>query len=128
MLSNESVRNIASNYSDSLLTLACIFFLGIGTMVGYFHPTPKYGLKPYPKFIKVLISVGMGSLAFLYYLETNQQITPAVCIYVAGVSFVGPAIIHLIHAAAIKGTSLNTGVTDEDLDRINRSFQDEDPK
>lgn len=126
MLSNDHVRSLATNYSDSLLIVACVFFLCVGTLVGYFYPTPKYGLKPYPKFLKIVISVALGTLAFMYYLEDNKQITPAVCIYVAGVSFVAPAIIHLIHAAVIKGVGLKLNVTEDDLSRINRSFRDED--
>lgn len=126
VLSNDNVRNVASNYSDTILVLACFLFLFAGTFVGYFYPTPKYGLKPYPKYVKVFISIIGGMLAFFYYLEDNQNITPAVCIYVAGVSFVAPAIIHLIHAFAIKFTGNNLNITDEDLDRINRSFKDEE--
>lgn len=126
MLDNDSMRHFASNYSDSMLIAACIFFLFSGTLVGYFYPTPKYGLKPYPKPIKILISITFGLLAFVYYLEGNSAITPAVCVYVAGVSFVAPAIIHLIHAAAIKFTGLKLLINDEDLDRINKSFKDED--
>ena len=124
--SNDNVRHVATNYSDSLIIIACIFFLFAGSLVGYFYPTPRYGLKPYPKFVKVVISMTFGLLAFLYYLDGNKGITPAVCVYVAGVSFVAPAIIHLIHAAAIKFTGLKLGVTDDDLERINRQFRDEE--
>lgn len=126
VLHNDNMRAWAAGYSDSLLIIACIFFLFAGTLVGYFYPTPRYGLKPYPKSIKIVISITFGLLAFVYYLEDNQTITPAVCVYVAGVSFVAPAIIHLIHAAAIKFTGLKFLITEEDLDRINKSFKDKE--
>jgi len=122
ILSNESLSNFAATYSYSVVILSSLVFLIIGSTVGYFYPTPQYGLKPYPKWVKVLISVGGGLLAFVYYLEVKNTITPAVIWWVAGVSFVFPAIIHLIHAAAIKITGLKLLITDKDLKRINKSF------
>jgi hypothetical protein len=122
VLSNESLSNFATTYSYSVVILGSLIFLIIGSTVGYFYPTPQYGLKPYPKWVKVLISVGGGLLAFVYYLEVKNTITPAVIWWVAGVSFVFPAIIHLIHAAAIKATGLKLMITDKDLKRIIKSF------
>lgn len=121
-LSNDAIRLFMTSYSYSVLIVTCIFFLIIGSVVGYFYPTPKYGVKPYPKWVKVLISMSGGMLAFVYYIHSQKDITPAVIIWVAGVSFVAPAIIHLVHAAAIKFTGLKFLVTDEDLKRIIKSF------
>lgn len=97
-------------------------FLGRGFSRRLFLPNAKYGVKPYPKWVKVLISVAGGSLAFVYYIESQRDITPAVIIWVGGVSFVFPAIIHLVHAAAIKFTGMKLLVSNEDLKRIVKSF------
>lgn len=121
-LSNESLRQFAVTYSYSVVIFSCLIFLIVGTTVGYFYPTPKYGIKPYPKWVKVLISVAGGGIAFIYYIESNQDITPAVIIWVGGVSFVFPAIIHLIHAAAIKFTGTKLLVSNKDLKQIIKSF------
>lgn len=121
-LSNDAIRYFIENYSYSVVIVACVFFLIIGSVVGYFYPAPKYGVKPYPKWLKILISMGGGMLAFIHYIHSQKDITPAVIIWVAGVSFVAPAIIHLIHAAAIKFTGMKLLVSDEDLKRINKSF------
>ena len=104
---------------------AILNFLIVGSTVGYFYPTPQYGLKPYPKWVKVLISVGGGLLAFVYYIESQKTISAAVIIWVAGVSFVSPAIIHLVHAAAIKFTGLKLLISDEDLKKIRKTFSRE---
>ncbi len=122
VLSNESIRHFAAHYSYSVVIVGCMIFLVVGSVVGYFYPTPKYGVKPYPKWVKVLISVAGGSLAFVYYIESQRDITPAVIIWVGGVSFVFPAIIHLVHAAAIKFTGMKLLVSNEDLKRIVKSF------
>jgi hypothetical protein len=126
VLSNEYLRNFAMTYSYLILIVGSIVFLVIGSVVGYFYPTPKYGVKPFPKWVKLLISITGGCLAFIYYLETKGDIKPIVIAWVACVSFVSPAIAHLIHAGAIKFTSLKTGVTNEDLESINKSFGDEE--
>lgn len=122
LLSNDSLRHFAVNYSYSVVIMGCFIFLIFGTTVGYFYPTPKYGVKPYPKWLKVLISVAGGGVAFVYYIESQQDITPAVIIWVGGVSFVFPAIIHLIHAAAIKFTGTKLLVSYDDLKQIVKSF------
>lgn len=120
---NENIRTVAASYSDVLLMICCLIFLIIFTTIGYFFPTPQYGPKPYPKIIKILISVSCGILAFIYYLHTEKVINFAAIFWVAGVSFVSPATIHLIHAAAIKLAGTKTNVTDEDLKKINESFR-----
>lgn len=122
LLSNDSLRHFALTYSYSVVILGCLIFLVFGTTVGYFYPTPKYGVKPYPKWLKIMISVAGGGVAFVYYIESKQNITPAVIVWVGGVSFVFPAIIHLIHAAAIKFTGMKLLVSYEDLKRIVKSF------
>lgn len=121
-LTNEGLRSLTSIYSDAILLVSCFVLLIFGTTIGYFFPTPKYGAKPYPKPLKLLISVFGGILAFIYYVHTEKMITPAVVIWVAGVSFVSPAIIHLVHAAAIKFTGSKLNVTDEDVTRVEQSF------
>jgi 4-hydroxybenzoate polyprenyltransferase len=65
-----------------------VFFLIVGSVVGYFYPTPKYGVKPYPKWLKLLISMGGGVLAFIYYIATKKDIHSVVIIWVACISFV----------------------------------------
>lgn len=122
MLSNDSLSKFAETYSYSVVIMGCLIFLVVGSTVGYFYPTPQYGPKAYPKWVKVLISVGCGSLAFIYYIETQKTISAAAIIWVAGVSFVSPAIIHLVHAAAIKFTGLKLMITYEDLKKIRKSF------
>lgn len=125
LFTNETVREAVSIYSDAILLVSCFILLIFGTTIGYFFPTPRYGAKPYPKPLKLLISIFGGVLAFIYYIHTEKDITPAVVIWVAGVSFVSPAIIHLVHAAAIKITGSKLDITDEDLDRISQSFDRE---
>ncbi len=122
LFTNETLRSAASIYSDAILLVSCLMLLILGSTIGYFFPTPRYGAKPYPKPLKLLISIFGGVLAFIYYIHTENNITPAVVIWVAGVSFVSPAIIHLFHAAAIKITGSKLDVTDEDIDRISQSF------
>ena len=65
VLSNDGLRNMVTTYSYFLLIIASVFFLIVGSVVGYFYPTPKYGVKPYPKWLKLLISMGGGVLAFI---------------------------------------------------------------
>lgn len=125
VLSNDSLSRFAETYSYSVVIVGCVIFLIVGSTVGYFYPTPQYGLKPYPKWVKVLISVGGGLLAFVYYIESQKTISAAVIIWVAGVSFVSPAIIHLVHAAAIKFTGLKLLISDEDLKKIRKTFSRE---
>ncbi|MBJ9425159.1 hypothetical protein [Acinetobacter seifertii] len=127
-LTNEALRQSTANHSDVILTFACIVVLICGTTIGYFFPTPEYGAKPLPKPIKLLISMTCGFLAFVYYIHTEKYITPAVIIWVAGVSFVSPAIIHLVHAAAIKFTGMRLGLNDNDLNKIEKSFEKPDSR
>ena len=124
-LGNSNVRDFASTYSDVILIVGSIFLLVAGSTIGYFFPTPQYGAKPLPKPIKLLISVVCGFLAFAYYVHTEKTISLAVLWWVAAVSFVSPAIIHLVHAAAIKFVGIRAGVTQDDLDNIKRSFGEE---
>ncbi|OTG87864.1 hypothetical protein B9T34_16135 [Acinetobacter sp. ANC 3813] len=124
VLSNDSLRSFAVTYSYFMLILASLVFLVIGSIVGVFYPTPKYGPRPYPKWIKLLLSIAGGSLAFIYYISTKKDIGPIILLWVAAVSFVFPAIAHLIHAAAIKAASLRLSVNQSDIDQINKSFDD----
>lgn len=124
--SNEMIRYFSTLYSDVILIVSCVVLLVFGSTIGYFFPTPKYGAKPFPKPIKLMISVFGGILAFIYYVHTEKNITPAVVIWVAGVSFVFPAIIHLFHAAAIKITGSKVNITDQDLKDIESTFRKED--
>ncbi len=126
VFSNETIRTFSTLYSDVILIASCIVLMIFGSTIGYFFPTPKYGAKPFPKPIKLMISVFGGVLAFVYYIHTEKNITPAVIIWVAGVSFVFPAIIHLFHAAAIKITGSKVNITDQDLKDIESTFRKED--
>lgn len=124
ILSNESLRGMATNYSDSLTIALCLLVVIVGSVVGVFYPTPAYGAKPMPIWMKATVSIVAGVLAFAYYIEQKKAISPAVCIWVAGVSFVAPAILHLLHAGAIKYVSNKLKITGRDLKRISKSFKD----
>lgn len=124
LLSNESLRGMATNYSDSITIGLCLIVVIIGSLLGVFYPTPAYGSKPMPTWMKATVSVVAGILAFAYYIEQKKSISPAVCIWVAGVSFVAPAILHLLHAGAIKFVSRKLKITKADINRINKSFKD----
>lgn len=126
VLSNDGLRNFATTYSYFLLIIASMFFLVIGSVVGYFYPTPQYGVKPYPKWLKLLISMGGGILGFIYYIETKKDITPVVIIWVACISFVFPAIIHLVHAGIIKFVMGKANLTEDDVKQIVKSFGDQE--
>lgn len=128
-LHNDVVRGVATQYSDSLIIFLCLFVVAVGSVLGVFYPTPEYGSRPMPSWLKGIVSVTAGILAFAYYIDTKKSISPAVCIWVAGVSFVAPAILHLIHASAIKMFSMNLSIfgikiklTAADLKRIKKSF------
>jgi hypothetical protein len=125
LLTNEVLRESTASHSDFILTVACVIVLILGSTIGYFFPTPQYGAKPIPKPIKLLISITCGFIAFVYYIHSENEITTGVIFWVAGVSFVSPAIIHLFHAAMIKKAEEKTGVTEEDLERIKKTFRDE---
>lgn len=125
VLTNDGIRDIATNYSYLILILASIVFLVIGSIIGYFYPTPENNLKAYPKPVKMLISVCGGILAFIYYIETKNDITPSIILWVACVSFVSPAIIHLIHAFVIKFLTKNMDLSDDDLKRVSDILKQE---
>lgn len=127
-LTNDSLRSFATTYSYFLLIIASLIFLVLGSVVGYFYPTPEYGVKPYPKWLKLIISVGGGILGFIYYVETKNDIAPVIIIWVACISFVFPAIIHLIHAGIIKFVMGKANLTDEDIKRIQDSFNRDQEK
>lgn len=124
ILSNDSIRGMATNYSDSLTILLCLLVVCVGSILGVFYPTPKYGDRPMPKWLKGILSVTAGVMAFAYYIDTKKNISPAICIWVAGVSFVAPAIVHLVHAGAIKFVGKKLKITGMDLKRIRKSFWD----
>jgi Na+/melibiose symporter-like transporter len=125
VFTNDGLRYMATNYSYLLLILASIVFLFIGSIIGYFYPTPQNNLKAYPKPLKLLISVCGGILAFIYYIETKKDIAPIIIIWVACVSFVSPAIIHLVHAFIIKFFTKSMDLSDDDLKRISESLKQE---
>lgn len=126
LLTNSGLRFIATEYSYILLITASLVFLIIGSVIGYFYPTPEYGLKAYPKQLKLLISIGGGVLAFIYYLETQKDLTPTVIVWVACVSFVFPAIIHLIHAFIVKFVQSKMNLSDDDIKRITEQLNNQD--
>lgn len=128
ILTNSGLRFIATEYSYLLLITASLIFLIIGSIIGYFYPTPEYGLKAYPKQLKLLISVGGGVLAFIYYIETQKDLTPTVIIWVACVSFVFPAIIHLIHAFIVKFIQNKMNLSDNDIKRISEHLDNQESK
>lgn len=118
LLTNNWLRYFATEYSYALLIIASFVFLIIGSVIGYFYPTPEYGLKAYPKQLKLLISICGGVLAFIYYLQTQKDLMPTVIIWVACVSFVFPAIIHLVHAFIVKFAQNKMNLSDDDIKRI----------
>lgn len=126
LLTNNGLRYFATEYSYILLITASLIFLIIGSIIGYFYPTPEYGLKAYPKQLKLLISIGGGALAFIYYIETQKDLTPTVIVWVACVSFVFPAIIHLIHTFIVKFVQNKMNLSDDDIKRITDQLNNHD--
>lgn len=101
-------------YSNELIVVACLILLVLSSIIGVFYKTPVYGGKPLSLWLKAPICIAGGFIAFLYSLYLDKCLTLLTPIWVGGVSFIAPAIIHLVHAALIKHFGLVAG-TDPEL-------------
>lgn len=109
---------LAVQYSDELIVVACIFLLVLCSIIGVFYKTPLYGGKPIPLPLKVPICVAGGFCAFLYCLHVDKALTLITPCWVGGMSFIAPAIIHLIHAVLVKKFGMRFGVDEALLEQL----------
>jgi len=100
----------ALQYSDELIAVSCLFLLVLSSVIGVFYKTPVYGGKPLSLWLKAPICIAGGFIAFLYSLYLDKSLTLLTPIWVGGVSFIAPAIIHLVHAALIKHFGFEAGM------------------
>jgi hypothetical protein len=100
----------ALQYSDELIAVSCLILLVLRSGIGVFYKTPVYGGKPLSLWLKAPICVAGGFIAFLYSLYLDKSLTLLTPIWVGGVSFIAPAIIHLVHAALIKHFGFEAGM------------------
>lgn len=100
----------ALQYSDELIAVSCLILLVLSSVIGVFYKTPVYGGKPLSLWLKAPICVAGGFIAFLYSLYLDKSLTLLTPIWVGGVSFIAPAIIHLVHAALIKHFGFEAGM------------------
>lgn len=114
----QGIEAFALQYSGELIAVACIFLLLASSIIGVFYPTPVYGGKPIPLKLKAPICVVGGFCAFLYCLHIDKALTLLTPIWVGAMSFIAPAIIHLVHALLIKHFGVRFGVDQELLDQI----------
>ncbi|MCK4090636.1 hypothetical protein [Acinetobacter radioresistens] len=117
--SKTNLGAFALQYSDELLAVACLILLVLSSAIGVFYKTPVYGGKPLSLWLKAPICVTGGFVAFLYSLYLDKSLTLLTPIWVGGVSFIAPAIIHLIHAALIKHFGFQAGIDPEVLEKLN---------
>jgi hypothetical protein len=108
----------AVQYSDELIVSACLFLLLISSYIGVFYQTPVYGGKPMPLWLKAPVCITGGFIAFLFCLHIDKALTLLTPIYVGAMSFISPAIIHLIHAVLIQKFGMRIGVNEELLKEI----------
>lgn len=108
---SKGVTQWAISYGDELLIAACLFLLVLGSIMGMFYRTPVYGGKELTAPLKLLASIAGGFIAFLYCLHVDRSLTFLTPIYVAGVSFIFPALVHLVHAICIKYFGMKTGLS-----------------
>lgn len=108
----------AVQYSDELIVVACIFLLILCSIIGVFYKTPVYGGKPIPLPLKAPICVAGGFIAFLYCLHVDKALTLITPCWVGGMSFIAPAIIHLIHAVLVKKFGMRFGVDEALLEQL----------
>lgn len=105
----------AIQYTDELIVAACIFLLIISSVVGVFYKAPVYGGAPLPLALKGPVCVAGGFCAFLYCLHVDKSLTLLTPMWVGAMSFVAPAIIHLLHAILIKHFGVRFGISEETL-------------
>lgn len=109
----------ALQYSDELLVSACIFLMIISSFIGVFYKTPVYGGKPLPMWLKAPVCIAGGFTAFLFCLHVDKALTLLTPIYVGAVSFISPAVIHLVHAVLVQKFGVRIGVDEELLKKLN---------
>lgn len=110
--------DLAVQYSDELIVAACIFLLVISSVTGVLYKTPVYGGKPLPMTVKAPVCVAGGFCAFLYCLHVDKALTLLTPMWVGGMSFIAPAILHLVHALLIKHFGMRLGVDQAVLDQL----------
>lgn len=109
---------VVLQYSDELIVVACLILLTLSSIIGVFYKTPVYGGKPLSLWLKAPICIAGGFIAFLYSLYLDKCLTLLTPIWVGGVSFIAPAIIHLVHAALIKHFGFEAGTDPELLQKL----------
>lgn len=107
---DQSLGHFAIQYSDELIVAACVFLLVLSSIIGVFYKTPVYGGKPLPLALKAPVCIVGGFCAFLYCLHVDQRLTLLTPIWVGAMSFIAPAILHLIHAVLIKHFGVKAGI------------------
>ncbi|WP_147433938.1 hypothetical protein [Acinetobacter chengduensis] len=115
---DSGLGQFAVQYSDELLVAACIFLMIISSFIGVFYKTPVYGGKPLPMWLKAPVCIAGGFIAFLFCLHVDKALTLLTPIYVGAVSFISPAVIHLVHAVLVQKFGLRLGVDEELLKKL----------
>lgn len=115
---DQSLGNFAIQYSNELLVAACLFLLVLSSIIGVFYKTPVYGGKPLPLSLKAPVCVAGGFCAFLYCLHADQKLTLLTPIWVGAMSFIAPAILHLVHAVLIKHFGVKMGIDPDLIDQL----------
>lgn len=110
--------DIAVQYSNELIVAACLFLLVISSIIGVFYRTPVYGGVPLPLALKAPVCIAGGFCAFLYCLHVDKALTLLTPMWVGGMSFIAPAILHLVHALLIKHFGMKLGVDQELLNQL----------
>lgn len=107
-----TLDSIVQSYPSELIIIACGVLLLACSVIGVWYPTPNYGGKPIPIWLKAPICIIGGFFAFLYCLYIDKSLTLLTPLWVGGISFVSPALIHLVHAALIKFVGMRIGLDD----------------
>ena len=94
---------ILLNQNEAIFGL-CLLCLAFGVITGTFYPSPEDTPKNLPLWLKFIISISGGILAFIYVLHNDKQLTILNPIWVWGVSFLFPAVIEILRSAGIDRT------------------------
>lgn len=120
---HQGLGEFATQYSNELIVVACIFLMVISSVIGVFYKTPVYGGKPMPLLLKAPVCVAGGFCAFLYCLHVDKALTLLTPMWVGGMSFIAPAVLHLVHALLIKHFGLRIGVDQALLNELEAQSQ-----
>lgn len=91
------------NQTESIFGL-CLLCLALGVVMGTFYPAPEDTPKNLPFWLKFVISINGGILAFIYVLHADKQLTLLTPIWVWAVAFLFPAVIEILRSAGIQRT------------------------